>query len=147
MALDIFAQYATDETLEENGTWFQIGGGARVLVARSGNRKYGKMLTKEVERNKKALDLNDDAADKLSEEIMIAVIADTILLGWEDVSVQGQGAGVQRRQRQASCWRSRISARLLRSSLTTFPRSSSRRQRSREKPDGLPRLGIGVGRQ
>ena len=39
MALDIFAQFATDETLEENGTWFPIGGGARVLVARSGNRK------------------------------------------------------------------------------------------------------------
>ena len=90
MALDIFAQFATDETLEENGTWFQIGGGARVLVARSGNRKYGKMLTKEVERNKKALDLNDDAADKLSEEIMIGVIAETILLGWEDVSFKGE---------------------------------------------------------
>ena len=70
MALDIFAQFATDETLEENGTWFPIGGGARVLVARSGNRKYAKLLTKEVERNKKALDLNDDAADKLSEEII-----------------------------------------------------------------------------
>ncbi len=90
MALDIFAQFATDETLEENGTWFQIGGGARVLVARSGNRKYGKMLTKEVERNKKALDLNDDAADKLSEEIMISVLAETILLGWEDISFKGE---------------------------------------------------------
>ena len=90
MALDIFAQFATDETLEENGTWFQIGGGARVLVARSGNRKYGKMLTKEVERNKKALDQNDDAADKLSEEIMISVLAETILLGWEDISFKGE---------------------------------------------------------
>ena len=90
MALDIFAQFATDETLEENGTWFPIGGGARVLVARSGNRKYAKLLTKEVERNKKALDLNDDAADKLSEEIMIGVIAETILLGWEDVSFKGE---------------------------------------------------------
>ncbi len=90
MALDIFAQFATDETLEENGTWFQIGGGARVLVARSGNRKYGKMLTKAVERNKKALDLNDDAADKLSEEIMISVLAETILLGWEDISFKGE---------------------------------------------------------
>lgn len=90
MALDIFAKFATDETLEENGTWFQIGGGARVLVARSGNRKYGKMLTKEVERNKKALDLNDDAADKLSEEIMISVLAETILLGWEDISFKGE---------------------------------------------------------
>ena len=90
MALDIFAQFATDETLEENGTWFPIGGGARVLVARSGNRKYAKLLTKEVERNKKALDLNDDAADKLSEEIMISVLAETILLGWEDVSFKGE---------------------------------------------------------
>lgn len=90
MALDIFAQFATDETLEENGTWFPIGGGARVLVARSGNRKYAKLLTKEVERNKKALDLNDDAADKLSEEIMIGVIAETILLGWEDLSFKGE---------------------------------------------------------
>lgn len=90
MALDIFAQFATDETLEENGTWFPIGGGARLLVARSGNRKYAKLLTKEVERNKKALDLNDDAADKLSEEIMIAVLAETILLGWEGVSFKGE---------------------------------------------------------
>lgn len=90
MALDIFAQFATDETLEENGTWFPIGGGARVLVARSGNRKYAKLLTKAVERNKKALDLNDDAADKLSEEIMISVLAETILLGWEDISFKGE---------------------------------------------------------
>lgn len=85
MALDIFAQFATDESLEDNGAWFEIGGGASVLVARSGNRKYAKMLTKEVERNKKVLDLNDDAADKKSEEIMIAVIAETILLGWKDI--------------------------------------------------------------
>jgi len=90
MALDIFAQFATDETLEENGTWFPIGGGARVLVARSGNRKYAKLLTKEVERNKKALDLNDDAADKLSEEIMIGVLAETILVGWENISFKGE---------------------------------------------------------
>ena len=90
MALDIFAQFATDESLEDNGAWFEIGGGASVLVARSGNRKYAKMLTKEVERNKKVLDLNDDAADKKSEEIMIAVIAETILLGWKDVSFKGE---------------------------------------------------------
>ncbi len=90
MALDIFAQFATDESLEDNGAWFEIGGGASVLVARSGNRKYAKMLTKEVERNKKVLDLNDDAADKKSEEIMIAVIAETILLGWKDVVFKGE---------------------------------------------------------
>jgi hypothetical protein len=90
MSLDIFAQFATDETLEENGTWFDIGGGARILVARSGNRKYGKLLTKEVEKARKVLDVNDDVADKKSEEIMINVIAESILLGWEGVSFKGK---------------------------------------------------------
>lgn len=90
MALDIFAQFATDEALEENGTWFDIGGDARILVARSGNRKYGKLLTKEVERARKVLDLNDEVADKRSEEIMVGVIAETILLGWEGVKFKGK---------------------------------------------------------
>ena len=39
MALDIFAQYATDESLEETGTCFQSRCGARDLAARSGNHK------------------------------------------------------------------------------------------------------------
>lgn len=86
--LDIFAQYATDESLENNGTWFDIGAEGRVLVARAGNRKYSKMLSKEVERNRKVLDLNDDASDAKSDEIMIDVMAETILLGWEKLSFQ-----------------------------------------------------------
>lgn len=81
--LDIFSQYATDESLENNGTWFEIGSGSSVLVARAGNRKYSKMLSKEVERNRKVLDLNDDAADAKSDEIMVDVMAETILLGWK----------------------------------------------------------------
>jgi len=81
--LDIFAQYATDETLENNGTWFEIGSGSSILVARAGNRAYSKFLSKEVERNRKVLDLNDDASDAKSDEIMIDVMAETILLGWK----------------------------------------------------------------
>lgn len=86
MSLDIFSQFATDESLEDNGTWFPLGGGARVLVAREGNRNYGKKLSALYERNQKALELKDDAADALSETIMIEVLATTILLGWENVS-------------------------------------------------------------
>lgn len=82
MALDIFSQYATDETLENNGTWREIGGGAELLIARIGNRRYVKALTKSVERDRKVLDLADDAADAKSDEIMIDVIANTVLLGW-----------------------------------------------------------------
>lgn len=90
MALDVFAQYATDETLENNGTWVEIGGGAKLLIARSGNRKYLKMLGREVERHKKVLDAGDDAADDKNEQIMIDVLASTILLGWEGITFKGK---------------------------------------------------------
>lgn len=90
MSLDIFAQFATDESLENNGTWFPIGDDSRVLVARSGNRAYAKMLTKLVEQGRKTLDLGGEVADKKSDEIMIEVMANTILLGWESLSFKGE---------------------------------------------------------
>jgi hypothetical protein len=90
MSIDIFAQFATDETLENNGTWVDMGGGTRFLIARSGNRKHAKLLSKEVERHRKVLDMNDDLADQKNDEIMIDVMARTILLGWENVSFKGK---------------------------------------------------------
>jgi hypothetical protein len=87
--LDIFAEYATNDNLENDGTWMEVGD-AKFLIARSGNKKYTRKLTKAVDRHKKQLDRKDDAADKLSDEIMIGVIAETILLGWEGVAYQGK---------------------------------------------------------
>lgn len=89
MSLDIFAQFATDESLENNGTWFPLAEGTRVLVARSDNRAYAKLLTKLVEQGRKSLDLGGEVADKKSDEIMVEVMAKTILLGWEGVSFKG----------------------------------------------------------
>ena len=86
--MDIFEQYATNETKEVEGTWQEVGD-AKFLVARSGNRNYTKKLIKLADRNKKALDRKDDAADKLSDSILIGVLAETILLGWEGVSFKG----------------------------------------------------------
>lgn len=90
MALDIFAKYATDESLENNGTWREIGGGAELLVARAGNKAYAKLLTKLVEQNRKVLDLGDDVADAKSDEIMVEVLAKTVLLGWKGVQFKGK---------------------------------------------------------
>lgn len=87
--MDIFNTYAVDEAKELNGTWMPLGD-AKFLVARAGNKAYVKMLAKEVERNQKALDMKDEAADELSDRIMIDVLAKTILLGWENVSFQGK---------------------------------------------------------
>lgn len=87
--MDIAKTYAVDKQKENEGTWIEIGD-ARFLVARAGNKAYVKRLTREVNRNNRALERKDDAADALSERIMIDVIAHTILLDWEGVESEGQ---------------------------------------------------------
>lgn len=89
MALDIFSKYATDEGLENAGVWRQIAGGVELLVARSGNPKYAKLLTKEVDKVRLVLDGEDERADKVSNEIMVSVIAQTILLDWRTRAEDG----------------------------------------------------------
>lgn len=88
--LDIFKQYATDEVLENNGTWKEIGGGAKLLVARTNNKAYGKLLTKLIEQSKDVLNSEGPAADAESERVMIAVLANTVLLGWQGIAYKGQ---------------------------------------------------------
>lgn len=89
MSFDIFTAYATDENLENNGTLFPLGKDSKVLVARAGNRKYSKALTKAVEQRRVELDAGDDTADAVSDQIMVDVLAETILLGWENLSFKG----------------------------------------------------------
>lgn len=85
---DIFNEYATDESLENEGTWVPHNG-AKFLIGRVGNRKYSKLLAQEVGKNEKLLDKKDDAADALSDQIMINVMANSLLLGWEGVAFKG----------------------------------------------------------
>lgn len=87
--MDIFATYATDESKENDGAWFEIGD-AEFLIARAGNRKYVKALTREIEKHQKPLDRKDEAADKLSDKIMVDVLAETILLDWRGVERGGK---------------------------------------------------------
>ena len=86
--MDIFSTYAVDETKEQTGTWMEVGD-SKFLIARAGNKAYVKKLGKDVEKNQKSLDRKDDAADTLSDKIMIDVLAETVLLGWENVSYKG----------------------------------------------------------
>lgn len=87
--MDIFSTYAVDESKELGGTWMEVGD-AELLIARAGNKAYIKLLGKEVERNQRALDRKDEAADALSDKIMIHVLAKTILLGWKNVKFKGE---------------------------------------------------------
>jgi hypothetical protein len=88
--MDVFRKFATDESLEVTGVWRLLGEGAKVLVARSGNRAYANLLTKMVEQHQQALDLKDGSANDLSDQIMIEVMAETVLLGWEHVEFKGK---------------------------------------------------------
>ena len=93
MSFDIFAAFATDENLENNGATFQLGGGSTLLIARGGNRRYSKAITKAVEARRVELDGEDAASEKASDEIMIGVMAETILLGWQNLSFKGEEMG------------------------------------------------------
>lgn len=90
MAFDLFAEFATDEAAETGGTWMQYKG-QDFLIARSGNRNYGKLLTKLVNKNQRVLDQQDDHADSASDDIMVEVIAKTILLGWKGEMIVEKG--------------------------------------------------------
>ena len=90
MTFDVFALYATDESLENDGAWFDLTKETSVKVARTGNPRYAKLLTKLYEKNRKVLDLGGDVADKLSAEMMVQVIAETVLLDWKALHYKGQ---------------------------------------------------------
>lgn len=90
MSLDIFAEFATDENLELNGTWVPMGKGCRLLIARSMNRNYLKEVKRLVDLNQQILDLGNDASEAKDQEIRIEVMSKTILLGWEGLSFKGQ---------------------------------------------------------
>lgn len=80
--LNLFAQFATDPSAEDNGVWKEYGDN-KFLIARAGNKPYTKLLGELVTRHKAILDNKGDEADRLSDKLMIEVMAKTLLLGWE----------------------------------------------------------------
>lgn len=86
--MDIFTSYATDEKAEVDGSWQKLGD-TEFLIARANNRNYVRALTAAVEKHQLDLDRQDTKADKLSDDIMAGVMADTILLGWGEVKYKG----------------------------------------------------------
>lgn len=94
MTLDVFAEFATSEEKELKGVWKEIGPGAEILVGRLGNRNYSRMLGLEVEKHQRTLDLKNDVADKASDQIMIDVMAHTILLGWRGAEFKFKGVAL-----------------------------------------------------
>lgn len=88
--LDVFAEYATDEKAEVEGVWRDLGKKARVKVARANNVAYGRMLNKLADEHGDKLLGDSPEADALNMEVMLTVMASTILTGFEGLGYQGK---------------------------------------------------------
>lgn len=87
--MDIGKQYGTDARLEAEGVWVDLGEGARIKVARAGNPANRKMLQRMMEKHRVTLRSRNLPEDVL-ERITIQVMAETILLGWENIEERGE---------------------------------------------------------
>ena len=86
--MDLKKDFATDKNLENEGIWEDLGGGARIKVARSGNENYTKRFSELMKPHRRAIKRNT-MSDKKAEKILIKVLAETILVDWEGIMEDG----------------------------------------------------------
>ena len=87
---DLSAAFGTNEQSVEEGVKFQLDDSSYLLIARMPNSRYRRELSLQVERNSRVLDLKTAESEKLNSEIMVDVIAKTVLLGWEGITQDGK---------------------------------------------------------
>lgn len=90
MAFDVMKNFGSNKEAEENGKEVQIGEGAFITIARSGNSKYNAMLAKAYEASKYVLAQKNKDSESRAETIMIDVMAKTVLLGWRGIELDGE---------------------------------------------------------
>lgn len=92
-AVDLFSAFAVDTSKEVSGTPLQLPGcgDTKFLIARAGNKAYGKLLQSLYSKNASVLKSKGDDAEAKAEEIQITLLVKTILVGWEGtVTYQGK---------------------------------------------------------
>jgi len=77
--------FDTDKSSEENGKWYDIGDNARIKVARFGNSKHRKALTKLRSPYKPLLLRGGQIPEEANDTLITESIAQTILLDWEGI--------------------------------------------------------------
>ena len=74
---------ATDKDLEKEGVWIELSGEARIKIARLNNPRYKELFTAKTKPHRQAI-RNNVLSEKVADDIMIEVMAATILLDWEN---------------------------------------------------------------
>ena len=88
--MDIYELFATDAKLETSGRWVSLGKDAKVLVARASNDRFTSRMKHLLKKH--GVDLQDSSKENLDllEKLVQDATAEAILLGWENLSFQGQ---------------------------------------------------------
>lgn len=75
-------QYDTDERLETDGVWNQMGKELRIKIARARNPEYVKMFNRRARPHQHAM-RNNTLSEDVAEQLMLDVEARTILVDWD----------------------------------------------------------------
>ena len=89
--VDIFTDLALNQESEVGGVWVPYRGDVEFLIARSNNRKFRKLFTHQYKKNQRLVDSNTDAGEAKGDELLIDVLAQSVLLGWKGkLAIQGE---------------------------------------------------------
>ena len=87
--MDIKELFGTNEQLESEGVWFELGSGARIRLARQGNPKWNEFRRLKLRTYRNGF-RGGVMTDETAEEIMLDLLAETIILDWEGLTSGGQ---------------------------------------------------------
>jgi hypothetical protein len=87
--MDIGKLFGTNRTKETEGTWIDAGDGAQFLVARIANKRW-QQVNRDLYRPHRATQRMGKLSQDVEDDINRKVMAQTILLDWKGVKVNGQ---------------------------------------------------------
>ena len=80
----------TNEDLEVGGVWRDLPKGAALKIARWQNTEFTKVMRSKYKASRDLIDGDDDLADKVGTDILIEVMALTILKDVKNVGIDGK---------------------------------------------------------
>lgn len=86
---DLKRAFEVDSRKEIDGVWQELGNGAAILVARLGNPNFRKAYNRIPNATRKMIE-NETLENDVGNKIYAGVIADTVLLDWKNILLDGK---------------------------------------------------------
>lgn len=81
--------FKTDKTLEEQGTWIDLSPTSKIKLARIGCKNFQQEVKKR-QKPYRAMVRAGTLPDHVQTQILVGVLAETIILGWEGFTEGGE---------------------------------------------------------